>query len=434
MGGRMNRPELPGRMRRSQVLLAVLAAGVGSLAAVALAPAHAEQINTSASRPAVPAASPPVGGLAPGTKFTPVVASVISRPAPVKGSDGRYHLAYELLLSNPVAAPVHVTRLTVTAAHPKRALLSLSGSALAADMNPIAGPPGVPAGTTMAASTQWVVWLDVQVPTRRDVPAFLDQHVAGSFPRTGGTPFTFNDAVGHVRVRHTAPVVLGSPVGGGVWFASEGCCTDDTHHRRGLAPVNGQLMVPQRFAIDWFKLDSQHRAWVGSPKKLTSYLSYQLPVFAAANGVVVGLQKGLANNRPPEPPPIPPIKDTVGNHIVIKVRPGVFLLYAHLQNGSLRVHVGQRVHRGQMLARIGNSGNSTTPHLHFQIMTRPTFFPTDSRPYVFRGFKLLGHVPPRIWDDNLGLQPTGKLPFVAAHPAGARVDELPLDRTVIRFP
>jgi murein DD-endopeptidase MepM/ murein hydrolase activator NlpD len=82
---------------------------------------------------------------------------------------------------------------------------------------------------------------------------------------------------------------------------------------------------------------------------------------------------------------------------------------------------------------IGTSGNSTTPHVHFQILTEPTFFPTDSPPYVFSQFNLLGRVPDRIWDDNLGLQPTGKLPFTPASPGGKRVKELPLDRAVVHF-
>jgi len=219
-----------------------------------------------------------------------------------------------------------------------------------------------------------------------------------------------------------------------MWYASEGCCADDTYHRRGLAPVNGQLMVPQRFAIDWFKLNGRHAAWAGNSRRLTSYFTFHQPVIAAANGVVVGPQDGLPNQRPPEPPPVPPIQDTVGNHIVIRAAPGVYLLYAHLQRGSLRVHVGEHVRRGQVLARIGNSGNSTTPHLHFQIMTTATFFPTDSRPYVFRRFYLLGQITSRIWDDNLGLQPTGVLPFARAGRPGTRADEMPLDRNVLWFP
>ncbi|MGP7996792.1 MAG: hypothetical protein ACLPKI_05600 [Streptosporangiaceae bacterium] len=53
---------------------------------------------------------------------------------------------------------------------------------------------------------------------------------------------------------------------------------------------------------------------------------------------------------------------------------------------------------------------------------------------MFRHFDLIGQVAKRIWDDNLGLQPTGVLPFAPARRPGSRVDELPLDRNVVRFP
>jgi murein DD-endopeptidase MepM/ murein hydrolase activator NlpD len=136
----------------------------------------------------------------------------------------------------------------------------------------------------------------------------------------------------------------------------------------------------------------------------------------------------------PHPPPIPPIDQTVGNFVIEQIGPGVYVLYAHLDPGSVKVHAGQKVSRGQLLGRIGTSGNSTTPHLHFQLLTTPTFFPTDSKPYVFDHFDLLGQITKRLWDDNLGLQPTGTLPFAAAAHPGPRTDELPLDRTVVEFP
>ncbi len=66
-------------------------------------------------------------------------------------------------------------------------------------------------------------------------------------------------------------------------------------------------------------------------------------------------------------------------------------------------------------------------------MTTQTFFPTDSPPFAFDHFKLLGRVAERIWDDVLGLQPTGKLPFRPASPASTHRPQMPLDREVVSF-
>ena len=102
-------------------------------------------------------------------------------------------------------------------------------------------------------------------------------------------------------------------------------------------------------------------------------------------------QDGLPNSTAlPNPPKPPPIDQTVGNHVTVQIGPGLYVLYAHLDPGSVKVHIGQRVHTGQLLGLIGTSGNSTTPHLHFEVMTTPEFFPTDSVPYVFTQFRLLG--------------------------------------------
>jgi hypothetical protein len=213
---------------------------------------------------------------------------------------------------------------------------------------------------------------------------------------------------------------------------SEGCCIDDTHHRRGFAPINGQGLVPQRFAIDFYMLDDENRTWVGDPSQITSYLSYQQPIVAAAAGTVVRSVDGFPNSTSmPEPPKIPPIEETVGNHVVVEIEPGLYALYGHMDTGSVRVKVGDKVEQGQELGLIGSSGNSTTPHLHFHLQTAPTFFPSDGVPYEFDEFELLGSVTERLWDDNLGLEPTGQLPFEAVEPS-LRREELPLDRTVIR--
>ena len=67
---------------------------------------------------------------------------------------------------------------------------------------------------------------------------------------------------------------------------------------------------------------------------------------------------------------------------------GAFAGYGHLQPGSVRVRRGQRVRTGERIGRLGNSGNSTGPHLHFQLMTRPSFVDADGLPFELNAFTL----------------------------------------------
>jgi Peptidase family M23 len=432
------------RKRLTWALAAVCGCLVIALPGVLVATASPSHEAVAARDGNTPVSSPqPGAGVRPGTQFTPVIASTLTVPEPVNGSDGRIHLAYELLLTNVTAVPVRISQVQVLDASTRQALLDLTGSSLSTEFTPVGAPSGDegtddPASgsrSTMPSSATWVVWLDVSLPGHSKVPRHLEHRVAGAIIRPGGaSPVPFDDVIGPVDTSGYHATVLSPPVKGGIWYMSEGCCSDNTHHRRGLAPVNGQLSVPQRFAIDFFMLDDRMRAWSGDPSTITSYFSYRQPVIAAAPGIVVDSEDGLPNNSAlPHPPPIPPIAQTVGNHVTVQIGSGLYVLYAHLDPGSVKVRIGEKVARGQLLGLIGTSGNSTTPHLHFQIMTTPEFFPTDSVPYVFDRFRLLGRVPDRIWDDNLGLQPTGTLPFVPAKPATLHRDELPLDRDVVRF-
>jgi hypothetical protein len=272
----------------------------------------------------------------------------------VKASDGKVHLAYELLITNAAALPVRIERLQALDSVAKTVLSTKSGAALQRDITPVSGPRGAegttnPSGDrrsiTLAPSEMWIAWMDVSVAGQADVPVRLDHRIFGALIRPDKAPAVPFDVVGADVETSTQPAqVLSAPVRGGIWYMSEGCCTDDTHHRRGLVPINGQLMVAQRFAIDFYRLDEQHRTWLGNPKKLISYLSYQQPIIAAAAGTVVHALDGLPNNPAlPKPPPIPPIEETVGNHVIVEIGPNTYVLYAHMDPGSVRVRVGQHV-------------------------------------------------------------------------------------------
>ncbi|GAA2788098.1 M23 family metallopeptidase [Kitasatospora aburaviensis] len=381
--------------------------------------------------------------LAPGTQFTPLTAAVMTEPTPFDATDGRTHLAYELLTTSALSSstPVRLDRVDVKDARTRQVIGSLSGRALAEAANPVGDPlpgadgytppPPAPTPTVIQGSQQWVVWLDLTLDHGRAAPEVLEHHLSGAVLTASG-PSAFEETVQATPTARTAPLNLDAPVLPGTWYASESCC-GNTHHRRGLAPVNGRFGVPQRFAIDWYRVGEQGQAWEGDPARLSSYLSYRQPVAAAAGGRVVEVQDAIPDNPPPHTPPVPPIEDTVGNHVTLEVAPGRYLLYGHLEAGSLKVREGDCVEPGQVLGLIGNSGNSTTPHLHFQVMTTAEFFPTDSPPFTFRQFRVLGQVEPRIWDDNLGLQPTGVLPITPSPYEGPHRAQYPLDREVLEF-
>ena len=374
--------------------------------------------------------------------LTGLAASVLSRPGAVRGTDGRYHIAYELVLTGATRFTVDVERVEVRDARTHRVLLSLAGSELLSRMNPVADtpagvPPDYPAvhptATRLGPSESAVVWLDLQVQRKANLPRVLEHRIlASTVPLAGVKPFQFLSLVGHVSLRTAAPLRLGPPMRGGNWVAAEGCCDYPTHHRRGFLVADGKQVVPQRFAIDWMRLDQQHRAWVGDPHRLSSYFSYGQPLIAAAAGRVVVATDGVADNPPPDEPPAPSVEGLPGNRVVLRVGPGVYLLYAHMVRGSVRVRVGQHVRRGQLLGRLGNSGASATPHLHLQVQIGRSVL-TDGLRYVFDRFQFLGRITDIFWDGDLGQRPNGQLTFAPASGSRTRLRELPLYNNVVRF-
>ena len=425
---------MPSRRRLVRSLAALL---VAPLVLVACTDTPTE--GPGAPPPSAPPSAPPsvpAGGIDPATAFTPVTATTHTTPAPVTGTDGKTHLAYELLLTNASPATLRLDKVDVLDAADQNILLSLSGATLGASSNLIGaaaeeGAPPPTAAPPVPGAATVIVWLDVTVDGAP--PAALTHRVNVTMTTPAGDRALVS-TVGRVDVSTAKAPVLGPVMAGGPWYASDGCCADESHHRRGLAPLNGKLLVPQRYAIDWYLLDDQHRAWTGDPSKLTSFYAYDKPALAAADGVVVDATDGFPETTSlPEPPPIPPIKETVGNHVTVMIAPGVYLLYAHFKTGSVAVKTGQTVKRGDVLGHIGSSGNSTAPHLHFQVMTEGTFFPTDSTPFEFECFTVNGQVTERIWDDVLALQPNPVLPYTASTDTSRRHGQMPLDRNVITF-
>ena len=93
------------------------------------------------------------------------------------------------------------------------------------------------------------------------------------------------------------------------------------------------------------------------------YFVYGTEIMAAAPGTVVTSIDVVPDNEPGSMNPL----CAVGNCLIIDQGSNEYAVYAHLKPGSLRVHRGDKVRTGQVLALCGNSGNSSEPHLHFHL-------------------------------------------------------------------
>ena len=114
---------------------------------------------------------------------------------------------------------------------------------------------------------------------------------------------------------------------------------------------------------------------------------------AVAPGTVVEVVRDLPNVTPGKNPEGLTIAQIAGNRVIIDMGSGHYAMYAHLAPGSVQLHVGDFVRQGEKLGLLGNTGNSSAPHLHFQVMDRPSSLDDTSLPFVFDHMNLEGRVP-----------------------------------------
>ena len=168
--------------------------------------------------------------------------------------------------------------------------------------------------------------------------------------------------------RNTTPMDL--PFNG-EWFVYWGGETESVNYH--MADIN------QQFAYDILKV-ADGSSFKGDPRSNESYFAFGAEILAPCDATVVMAVDGVPDNIPGETNPI----QLTGNTLVLKTAAGEFLLMCHLKEGSLVVGKGDKVYKGQVLAKCGNSGNSTEPHLHLQLQnTRDIHQATGGR-LVFR--------------------------------------------------
>lgn len=189
---------------------------------------------------------------------------------------------------------------------------------------------------------------------------------------------------------------------------------------RSFVAVAASFHTPHRwvdmeeFALDIVVTGSGGGTYQGAGTRMTDYYAFGRPVRAVAGGTVLRVTSAAPDNvamlkNASESNDsylarlmaaqgaliVQGIEAVLGNHVIIDHGNGEFSVYAHLKHGSPQVKQGQMVMAGETIGALGSSGNSTEPHLHFQMCDNADLNRCRSVPVQFRSINLPFEYMPR---------------------------------------
>ncbi len=347
----------------------------------------------------------------------------IPAPPMAVAADGGQHVAYEMHITNFGTRPLLLTQLEVLAPGDTAAVLArYIGEELTQVIAPV-GPAADSANPRLLPPGNRLVVFVWAMQKQRGALDSLVHRITVSGPA--------GDRVRRMTLRPTpvrsgVPAVLGPPLRGGRWLAGDGP-SNVSPHRRTLIPWGGRVRAPQRFGTDWLPFGPDGRLWRGDRSRNESWYGYGSEVLAVADGVVIDVRDDMPDNTPPDVAEGLTLDKAGGNQFVLDLGGGRYALYAPLRPGRRRGRPGDRVSRGQVLGEVGNSGNSTAPHLHFHLVDSPEPFAGEGLPYVFGSYVREGRAPESLERYEEGAQWKG------GERPDTRRGEIPLMGEVIRF-
>jgi murein DD-endopeptidase MepM/ murein hydrolase activator NlpD len=311
---------------------------------------------------------------------------VLQAPQPFRDAGG-WHLALEIVAPSGdtlTALTVRHGAVVHTLADEKLAAACVGLHTSADRASGLRREPGATPGDQGTAVFVWTT-----VPSREALPESLA--VEALF--ASGARHSLQVPVAPAETLLVQPPVLGPG-----WFTFM-APSNTSSHRRSIHTADGTLHAPQRFAVDLVRTDQSGARFTGSPAVNANYTAYGSPVVAVGGGVVVAVRDGIPENTPGLCPDrgndptccvkaaVPITADTLaGNYVLVGLDSGAHATYAHLVPGSIEVTVGERVTGGQTLGRVGNSGHSSEPHLHFHLCDGPSVMGCGGVPFHFARF------------------------------------------------
>jgi peptidase M23-like protein len=302
-------------------------------------------------------------------------------------SGPHFYVMYELHLTNFGRTPLSLIRIEVLDADAGAAqpIATFEADQLETTLQPLGGKTlsDFKERLVIADGQSAIVFMSVAFDRSSHIPDRLLHRVSAVDSAAEGAA---------IATHHTELHVLAPPVEGANWLAADGPSNDqDNHHRRGVVIFDGRAVDSRRYAIDWKQI-RDGASFSGDVRDVRSYYSYGKAVLAVADDRVVTARDGLPDNIPGHGeafhPAVPITFDTVaGNSITLDIGGGQFAHYMHLQPGSVLVKAGDRARRGQVLGRIGASGDAREPHLHFEVTTSSKLLAGEGVPYLIDRYR-----------------------------------------------
>jgi hypothetical protein len=315
----------------------------------------------------------------------PIYMQLTTIPAPgeaaILDGAGHKHSAYEIYLTNFATTPIKIDQVQVTGKANGRemTLETDTDKKLASMYVPLGGVKSD--GPQLSPGQTAVIFIFPDFVTEQGIPESFETAIKmESHGEHSGSGTIHGPSI---KLNPAPPIVIQSPVRGKNWSAANGP-SNTSPHRRAIIPVNGLPKIGQRYAIDWLQLGDDNSSFTGPKDKNSSYLAWDQEIHAVGDGKIVEVKDGIPENVPnSDKLAVQMTYDTLpGNHIIEDLGGGHFAAYAHLRPGSLKVKTGDTVHTGDVIAHLGNTGNSSEPHLHFQVCDAPSFLNSEGLPFA----------------------------------------------------
>ena len=362
-----------------------------------------------------------------GQSRAPVVQSVdllVPHPPVTFTQGGRTQLAYELHITNFQSVDVSLSVVRVVSASGDGTLAEYQDQ----DLRQRLVRPGLPhnhqSPEILGAGMRAVMMLWIDLPPGERPPSSIAHRIELKLMRSA-EPVSAVVSGGAAVVATQSTLVLDPPLRGGPWVAVYDPLLKGGH-RTAIYTIGGRARIPARFAIDWIAMPRDGALSPNAAARPADWNGFGSDVLAVADGVISAARDDVPDFTPP---PIA-AEDASGNYIAIDLGGDLFAFYEHLQRGSVAVRTGERVARGQVLAKLGASGSSSIgPHLHFHVSDANSTLQAEGLPFAFARFDHLGAF--ASIDALVGGKPW--VP-VAGNAGGPRLAERPAANAVIRFP